>query len=70
MQTSCSRGQATFNKVDNNSGSQKSGLIESWPRGNPIPKNQSIGKRLGQIDNLVSKNFKYVNETTEPINLQ
>jgi hypothetical protein len=27
------------NEVVNNLESQKSGLIEPWPRGNPVPKN-------------------------------
>jgi hypothetical protein len=45
MLTSWSRGQATLNKVDNNQESWKLGLIEPWPRGKPISKNQRYWKK-------------------------
>jgi hypothetical protein len=38
-------GQTTPNKVDNNPENWKSSLIELWPRGNPVTKNQMYWKK-------------------------
>jgi hypothetical protein len=45
MRTFWSHGQATPNEVDNNPENKKSGLIEPWPKGNPVPKNQRYWKK-------------------------
>ena len=70
MWTSWSCGQATLNEVDNNSESQKLGLINLDLEVTMYLKTKSIGKELGPRDNLVSKNPKYVNDTMKPINLR
>ena len=70
MQTSWSHGQATPNKVDNNPKNWKSSLIESWPKGNLIPKNQRYWKKIWPRDNLVYKNPKYANDVTKPVNFR
>jgi len=70
MRTSWSHSQTTPNKVNNNLESRKSNLIESLPRGNPVPKNQRYGEKNGPENNLVSKNPKYAEDVMKLVNLR
>ena len=69
MWISWSCGQTTPNKIDNNSENKKSSLIELWSKNGLYLRTKCIRKRLGSKYNLVSKNPKYVNDTTKPVNL-